>query len=88
MRSLLAQQHLDQCTSCFRYGAKPKFAVLALTQPQGIGDKLRIVALHHSRQQQQRSASYHSGEGAHVAAPPQSMSWSASSMGGGAIHEC
>jgi hypothetical protein len=64
--------------------------VLALTQPQGIGDKLRIVALSHShqQQQQQRSASYHSGSTAHVMVPPQSLSWSASGMGGGAIHEC
>ena len=61
-----------------------------LAWPQGIGDKLRIVALAHW--QQHRSASYHGGGGvaadrAHVMAAPHSLSWSAGG-GGGAIHEC
>jgi hypothetical protein len=70
------------CLQCYRYHAA------CVTVGQGIGDKLRIVALSHT--QQQRASSYHSGgrtasaEHAPLTLPPQSLSWSAS----GDIHEC
>jgi hypothetical protein len=70
------------CLQCCRYHAA------CVTVGQGIGDKLRIVALSHT--QQQRASSYHSGgraasaEHAPLTLPPQSLSWSAS----GDIHEC
>jgi hypothetical protein len=70
------------CLACLRF---------RLTLWQGIGDKLRIVALSHTQQQQQqRAASYHSNgngisaEHVPVMMPPQSMSWG----GAGDVHEC
>jgi hypothetical protein len=63
---------------------------------QGVGDKLRIVALSHAQQQPalHRAASYHSGgdvsvDHVPVIMPPHSLSWNASrAAGGGEIHEC